>query len=107
MVIISEHKSRGTFNVINTSERSTLGLEGSLSWYPGSKMFRKNARRRSDRYIIQRTSREEPRPIVSVRNPVFKGGVWPSRTELFVGRLLVRSRWLATGCGHISLEDTT
>ena len=60
MVIVSEHKSGGPFNVINTSERSTLGPEGSLSWYPGSKVFRKNARRRSDRYIIQRTMREKP-----------------------------------------------
>ena len=60
MVIVSEYKSRRTFNLINTSERSTLGPEGSLSWYPGTKMFRKNARRRSDRYIIQRTMREKP-----------------------------------------------
>ena len=81
MVIVSEHKSRGPFNRTKTSERSALGPEGSLSWYPGSKMFRKNARRRSDRYIIQRTSREKPRSIVSVRNPVFPGGVWSSRAE--------------------------
>ena len=60
MVIESEHKSRRSFNVINTSERSTFGPEGSLNWYPGSKMFRKNSRRRSDRYIIQRTMREKP-----------------------------------------------
>ena len=62
---------------------------------------------KKDRTYRRFRQHEEPRSIVSVRNPVFPGGVWPSRAELFVGRLLVRSRWLATGCGHISLEDTT
>ena len=81
MVIESEHMSRGPFNVINNSERSTLRPEGSLSWYPGSKVFKKNARRRSDRYIIQQTSHEKPRSMVSARNAVFPGGVWPSRVE--------------------------
>ena len=59
MGIESEHKCIEPFNVKNTSKRSTLGPEGSLSWYPGSKIFWKNTRRRSDRYIIQQTTREK------------------------------------------------